>query len=368
MAPSTNYYDVLGVKKDATADEIKKAFRRLARKHHPDTGGDEEKFKEINQAYEVLSDTEKRKKYDQYGQYFGGQGPGPGWPGGAAGPPGGFHVEVGDLGDLGDLFGSVFSGRAGGRVRGPQPRRGRDVIVDLGLSFEAAMTGSSARVEVDRVESCGTCSGSGAKPGTSKSTCPACGGKGTVSDGQGMFAFSRACSRCNGTGTVIEQPCTTCRGSGTVRKRVPVTVNVPAGATDGGKLRFKGKGETGEAGGPAGDLYVVTRIEPHPYYSREGADVVMELPVSIAEAALGTEIRIPTPDGARVKLKVPAGTQHGKVFRFAGKGAPKLKGSGHGDLKVKTRIVVPKDLSAKQQDLLREFLADGHEELRAHIR
>lgn len=370
MAPSTNYYDVLGVKKDATAAEIKKAFRRLARKHHPDTGGDEEKFKEINQAYEVLSDAEKRTQYDQYGQYFGGQAPG--GPGGAGWPPGGARVRVnnvdlGDLGDLGDLFGSVFGGTGGHQGRGPQPRRGRDVQVDLNLTFEQAFQGTSAKVEIERTEKCGTCGGSGAKPGTSPATCTTCGGSGSVSEGQGMFGFSRPCPRCGGSGQMIEHPCATCRGSGVVRRRVPVTVNVPAGATDGGKLRFKGKGETGEAGGPAGDLYVVTRIAKHPYYVRDGADVIVDLPVSIAEAALGTEIKVPTPGGGHVKLKVPAGTQHGKVFRVRGKGAPKLKGSGHGDLKVKTRLVVPKDLSEHQQDLLREFTADGHEELRAHI-
>lgn len=368
MAPSTNYYDLLGVKKSASADDIKKAFRRLARKHHPDTGGDEEKFKEINQAYEVLSDTEKRKEYDQYGQYFGGQMPGGG--GSGRGPGGGRgRVDNVDLGDLGDIFGSVFGGGMGGRqARGPQPRRGRDVQVDLNLTFEQAYQGTSAKVEIERTERCATCGGSGAKPGTSPVTCPTCGGSGAVSEGQGMFGFSRPCPRCGGSGTVIEQPCVACRGAGSVRRRVPVTVNVPAGATDGGKLRFKGKGETGEAGGPAGDLYVVTRIAKHPYYTREGADVVMELPVSIAEAALGTEVRVPTPDGGQVKLKVPAGTQHGKVFRVRGKGAPKLKGSGHGDLKVKAKIVVPNELSEHQQDLLREFAADGHGDLRAHIR
>jgi molecular chaperone DnaJ len=366
MAPTSNYYDVLGVKKDASADEIKKAFRRLARKHHPDTGGSEDKFKEINQAYEVLSDSEKRAQYDQYGQYFGGQVPpgagGGGWPGGG----GRVRVENIDMGDLGDIFGSVFGGGFGARG-GPRPQRGHDLQVDLPLTFEQAFSGTSARVEVEREEPCSTCGGTGAKPGTSPATCGSCGGSGTVSDGQGMFAFSRPCPRCAGQGKVIESPCPACRGAGSVRRRVPVSVNVPAGATDGGRLRFKGKGAGGDAGGPSGDLYVVTRIGPHPYYVREGADVVMELPVSIAEAALGAEVRIPTPDGQKVKLKVPPGTQHGKVFRFKAKGAPRLKGSGRGDLKVKAKVVVPLDLSERQQDLLREFLADGHEDLRSHI-
>ncbi len=369
MAPSGNYYDILGVKKDATPEEIKKAFRRLARKHHPDAGGDEAKFKEINEAYEVLSDKEKRAQYDQYGQYFGGAGA-PGGPSGA-GWPGGTRVRVenvdlGDLGDLGDLFGSVFGG--GGRVRGPQPKRGRDLHVELHLSFEQAFKGTSAKVDIERTETCETCSGSGAKPGTSPVTCPTCGGRGAVSDGQGMFAFSRTCPACGGSGTVITQKCPTCKGAGRVRRRSPVTVNVPAGATDGGRLRFRGKGEPGEGGGPAGDLYVITRIDPHPYFTRDGADVVVEVPISIAEAALGTEVRVPTPDGAAVRLRVPAGTQHGKVFRVSGKGAPRLKGTGRGDLKVKARVVVPKDLSDRQRDLLRQFIAEGHEDIRAHIR
>ncbi|MDZ4168702.1 MAG: molecular chaperone DnaJ [Coriobacteriia bacterium] len=362
MAPSSNYYDVLGVRKDASSDDIKKAFRRLARKHHPDTGGDEEKFKEINQAYEVLADGEKRKQYDQYGQYFSGQ-----VPPGAGRPQGGrVRVDNVDLGDLGDLFGSVFGGAAG-RTRGPQPKRGHDIQMELGLTFEQAYEGSSVRVEVERTEPCDACAGSGAKPGTSPVSCAPCGGRGAVSDGQGMFAFSRTCPTCGGSGTVIEEKCSKCRGAGRVRRRRPLTVNVPAGATDGGRLRFKGKGEPGEGGGPAGDLYVVTRISPHPYFSRDGADVVLELPISVAEAALGAEVRIPTPDGGRAKLKIPFGTQHGRVFKMSGKGAPRLKGTGQGDLLVKAKVVVPLSLSERQKDLLGEFVAEGHEDIRAHI-
>lgn len=370
MAPSGNYYDILGVKKDASADDIKKAFRRLARKHHPDAGGSEEKFKEINEAYEILSDSEKRAQYDQYGQYFGGQmppsgpgGPGAGWPGGPG--AGGVHVDVGDLGDI---FGSVFGGGGGfGAQRGPQPRRGRDVEVALDLTFDSALKGSSAKVEIERAEQCATCKGTGAKPGTSKVTCSTCSGSGSVSQGQGMFGFSRPCPRCEGSGTVIEQPCAACRGAGKVVRRKPVTVNVPAGATDGGRLRFKGKGESGVNGGPAGDLYVVTRIQPHPYFGRDGADVTMELPVTIAEAALGAQITIPTPDGTKLKLKVPAGTQSGKVFRFKGKGAPKLKGSGTGDLRVKAKVVVPEELTAEQTELLEQFSAMETSDVRSHI-
>lgn len=287
-------------------------------------------------------------------------GPQAGWPGGAGG------VQV-DMGDLGDIFGSVFGGGGFGGQRGPQPRRGRDVEVNLDLSFESALKGSSAKVEIERTEDCSTCGGTGAKPGTSRVSCSACGGTGTVSQGQGMFGFSRPCPRCEGTGTVIEQPCSGCRGAGKVIRRKPVTVNVPAGATDGGRLRFKGKGESGLNGGPAGDLYVVTRIKPHPYFGRDGADVTMELPLSIAEASLGAQITVPAPDGTKLKLKVPAGTQHGKVFRFKGKGAPKLKGSGTGDLRVKAKVVVPEDLSDERKELLEQYAASDDTNLRAHI-
>jgi len=375
MTATANYYDTLGIKKDASADEVKKAFRRLARKHHPDAGGDEEKFKEINEAYEVLSDKEKRSQYDQYGQYFaGGVPPGYGAGGGGGGRAGGGggQYQTVDVGDLGDLFGSVFSGFGGGgggrqTRRQPQPQRGRDVQLDLDLTFEQAFSGMSTQVDTETIETCGVCSGSGAKPGTSRTTCPACGGSGTQAEGQGMFGFSRPCPRCGGEGTIIEQPCSACRGQGKVRRRKPVTVNVPAGANDGGKLRFKGKGEPGVNGGPTGDLYVITHIKKHPYYSRDGADVVLSLPISIAEAALGTEVRVPAPDGAKVKLKIPAGTQDDKVFRIRGKGAPHLKGSGSGDLKVKAHIVVPKTLTDAQRTALEQFAAETTEDLRAHI-
>ena len=372
MAPAKNYYDILGVKKDASEDEIKKAFRRLARKHHPDTGGDEEKFKEINGAYEVLSDPEKRSQYDQYGQYFGGQAPpgAGGWPGGAPGAGQYQNVNLGDLGDLGDIFGSVFGGGFGGRGGRQQPRahRGRDVETEVQLTFEQAYSGTTLQVQTNTAEECPTCHGSGAKPGTGKTTCPACNGTGSVTDGQGgMFGFSRACPRCGGEGEIVETPCTTCRGQGRVRRAKPVSVNVPPGATDGGKLRFRGKGEAGENGGPAGDLYVITRVRPHAYYRRDGADVLLDLPVSVSEAALGTEVRVPAPDGSKVKLKVPAGTQDGRVLRVSGKGAPGLKGKGHGDLKVKVKIAVPKELTDEQRKLYEELQTVQSEDLRAHL-
>lgn len=367
MAAARNYYDILGVPKTATADEIKKAFRKAARKHHPDAGGSEEKFKELNEAYEVLSDAEKRKQYDQFGQYFGGPG-GPGYGGGApggaggaypggfpggAGGPGGFQYTTADLGDLGDLFGSVFGGGFGG-AQAQRAQRGGDLSYEVTLGFEEALEGVTTKVDVQRVESCAACKGSGAAAGTSAATCPACKGTGHVSQGQGLFGVSRACARCAGTGKVIEKPCPTCRGKGSVVKVKPLTVKIPAGATDGGKIRFKGKGEPGGGGGPAGDLYVVTHIRKHPYFTRDGADVVLELPVTLAEAALGAEVEVPTPHD-RVKLKIAPGTQDGKVFKLPGKGAPKLKGSGHGDLKVRVKVAVPGDLTSEQKELLKRF-------------
>lgn len=373
MAAGKDYYDILGVKRDASADEIKKAFRRLARKHHPDTGGSEEKFKELNEAYEVLSDVEKRKQYDQYGQYFGGNVPpgagGAGWPGASAGGwPGGTTVNVGDLGDLfGDIFSGGGFGGAGGQRRS-SARRGRDLTYEVTIGFDEAQTGLSTKVDVQRAETCQVCSGTGAKPGTGRTTCQTCNGTGNVSQGGGMFAFSRTCPRCGGEGTVVESPCTACKGKGRVLKVKPVTVNIPPGVTDGGKLRFKGKGEPGEAGAPAGDLYVVTHVRKHAYFERDGADVLLELPISITEAALGTEVTIPTPAGQKVKLKIAAGTQDGKVFRLAGKGVAKLKGKGLGDLKVRVKVVVPTKLSAHSKELLNEFAQEHTEDLRSHIK
>ncbi|MBU4556272.1 MAG: molecular chaperone DnaJ [Actinobacteria bacterium] len=369
MAAGKDYYDILGVKRDASADEIKKAFRRLARKHHPDTGGSEDKFKELNEAYEVLSDTEKRSQYDQYGQYFGGNAP----PGaGRSGPGAGQGQSYGYGGqpaDLGDLFGDIFGGGGfgGGRSRGPAPRRGRDLSYEVTIDFDEALVGMSTKVDVQRAEKCQTCSGTGAKPGTGRVSCKTCKGSGHVSQGGGMFAISRPCPRCNGEGTVLESPCASCKGKGRVLRVKPITVNIPPGVTDGGKLRFKGKGEPGEHGAPAGDLFVITHVRKHAYYTREGADVMLDLPVAFTEAALGTEVTIPTPGGQKVKLKVAPGTQDGKVFRLAGKGAPKLKGKGNGDLKVRIKVMVPTELSGKGKEILQQFAQEHAEELRAHI-
>jgi molecular chaperone DnaJ len=359
-----DYYEVLGVPRTASEDDIKKAFRKLARKHHPDTGGSEERFKEVNEAYETLSNQEKRAQYDQFGRYYGGAGPpGPGAGHGAAGPGGPFggggaqwNVNVEDLGDLGGLFGSVFGGGAGpsGGAGRQRARRGRDLQYDVDLTWDQALEGTSVKVDVQRQETCPTCKGSGAKPGTSPVTCPVCGGTGVQAQSQGMFGFQRPCPRCGGRGSVIEEPCPTCRGKGEVVKSRPLTLNIPAGVVDGGKIRFSGKGETGAGGGPAGDLYVVTHVKEHPVFSREGADVVFDLPVTYAEATLGATVEVPTPLGP-VNIKITAGTRDGKVYRLKGKGAPRLKGSGRGDVRAKVRIDIPGHLTAEQKELLRRF-------------
>jgi len=370
-----DYYETLGVPKSASADEIKKAYRRLARKHHPDAGGAEEKFKEVGEAYEVLSDKEKRSQYDQYGAYFGGNPPpgpgaGQGYPGG--GFPGGQQYQNVDLGDLGDLFGSVFSGGGGFGGMGGAPRsaaqRGRDLTYEVSLTFDEALSGLSTKVDVQRTENCAVCHGSGAAPGTNPVTCPVCKGTGHTAQGQGLFSVSRPCNRCGGSGRIVETPCSTCRGKGKVVKVKPVTVQIPAGVTDGGKIRFKGKGEPGVGGGPSGDLYVVTKIKPHPYYSRDGADVVLELPITIAEAALGAQLEVPTPDG-RIKIKVAPGTQDGKVYKLPGKGASRLKGSGRGDMRVRIKVVVPHDLDAEEKELLKRFASarGASDRLREHL-
>ena len=372
-----DYYEILGVPRGASEDDIKKAFRKLARKHHPDAGGSEERFKEINEAYEVLSDPEKRKQYDQFGQYYGGGFPGGGGPGRlpAGGParpgrpvrwrlPG---QRRGPRRPGRPLRVDVRRGRrASAAPAASRPRRGRDLEYDVTLSWDEAMNGTSTKVEIQREEKCPTCHGSGAKPGTSPVTCPVCHGTGTVSQGQGLFGISRTCPRCGGKGTVVEEPCPTCRGQGSVVKVKPLTLNIPAGVTDGGRIRFRGKGEQGVDGAPPGDLYVITHIKPHPFFTRDGADVLLDLPVTYAEAALGANVEVPTPRGP-VKIKIAPGTKDGKVYRLRGKGAPRLKGSGHGDVKAKVRIDVPSHLSAEQKELLKRFASSRGDQPRRKL-
>lgn len=353
-----DYYKILGVPKNASAKEIKAAYRKLARLHHPDANpnnkASEEKFKEISEAYEVLSDEKKRKAYDAGPQFFT-TGPGAG-----AGPfgPGGFTFDLGDLGGAGaGDFSSIFDLFGGGatRTRRPAaPQRGKDLEYQVQVSFDEALKGITTKINVAKEGVCPTCGGSGAKPGTSPEVCPVCGGRGVTAQNQGLFSLSRTCPECHGTGRIVKQPCPTCRGSGHTAQVRKVTVKVPPGATDGTKLRFPGKGEPGGRGGPAGDLYVVVRVAPHPYFQRRGSDILLDVPITFAEATLGAKIQVPTTDGL-VALKVPPGTQAGKVFRLRGKGAPKLKGAGMGDMKVKVHVQVPQRLSAQGKDALERF-------------
>jgi molecular chaperone DnaJ len=347
MAATRSLYDVLGVKKNASADEIKKAYRKLAREHHPDRNpGNEEaeaRFKEVQTAYDVLKDPDKRKQYDAFGEN------------GARGGPGGFNFDVGDLGDLGDLFGGLFGrggrGRTQTRERG---RRGADAEAHVNVSFEDSLRGVQVQVPVELETACSECHGSGARPGTSPRICPECNGRGVVSESQGLFALSQPCERCRGNGTVIEDPCPKCNGSGRERRTRRYTVKIPAGARDGTRIRLKGKGEAGWGGAPAGDLFVVTHVEPSPLYERRGNDLLVTVPVSYADAALGATVEVPTPDGP-VSLKVPAGSEDGKLLRIRGRGAPKLSGGGKGDVLARLRIEVPKRLNKKQRELLEEL-------------
>jgi molecular chaperone DnaJ len=344
-------YEVLGVAKGASQDEIKKAYRKLARQYHPDKNpGDkeaEERFKEVQAAYDVLSDSEKRQQYDSWGS-----------PGGRPqyGPGGSFTFDFGDFGDLGDLLGGLFGGRGGGmRTQASRGRRGQDVEVELNLSFEDALRGLETTIPVSLESACSTCKGSGAKPGTAPKTCPQCGGRGVVSEAQGLFALSQPCPRCRGNGTIIEDPCPTCHGTGRERRTRRFKVKIPAGVKDGTRIRLRGKGEAGYGGAPAGDLYVVTRVAPSKLFRRRGdADLELEVPVTYPEAALGATVEVPTPDG-RVSLKVPAGTQDGKLLRLKGKGASKLKGSGRGDLIARVRVTVPAKLSKAEREAVEQL-------------
>jgi len=346
-------YDTLGVKKGASADEVKKAYRKLARKYHPDTNqGDksaEERFKQVQTAYDVLSDPQKRKAYDRFGSTNGRGAPG----------PGAVNVDFGDLGDLGDILGGIFGnlGGAGRASRGrgrPQPLRGADVETEVRLSFEDSLRGAEAKVPVELTVACSQCGGTGAEPGTAPIICPECNGRGVVSESQGLFALSQPCPRCRGNGTVIEKPCSKCHGSGRERRRRTFSVKIKPGVKDGSKIRLKGKGEAGQQGGPNGDLIVVTRVEASPMYERRGDDLIVQVPVSFPTAALGGKVEVPTPEGA-VSLKIPAGSEDGKLLRIKGRGAPRLSGSGKGDVLARVRIQVPKRVNKKERELLEEL-------------
>ena len=343
-------YDTLGVKKGASVDEIKKAYRKLARQFHPDANqGDksaEERFKQVQTAYDVLSDPEKRKAYDRFGSTNGRGAPG----------PGGVNVDFGDLGDIfGGLFGNLGGTARGGRGRArSQAVRGADVETEIRLSFEDSLRGAEAKVPVELTVACSECGGTGAQPGTAPVICPECNGRGVISESQGLFALSQPCPRCRGNGTVIEQPCSKCHGSGRERRRRTFSVKIKPGVKDGTKIRLKGKGEAGRHGGPNGDLIVVTRVEPSPLYERRGDDLIVQVPVSFPTAALGGKVEVSTPEGT-VSLKIPAGSEEGKLLRIKGRGAPRLKGSGKGDVLARVRIEVPKRVNKKERELLEEL-------------
>ncbi|PEX07480.1 molecular chaperone DnaJ [Priestia megaterium] len=345
-----DYYEVLGISKSATKDEIKKAYRKLSKQYHPDINKAEDaadKFKEVKEAYEVLSDDQKKAQYDQFGhtdpnQGFGGFG-------GGGSDFGGFGFE--------DIFSSIFGG--GGRRRDPNaPRQGADLQYTMTLSFEEAVFGKETTIEIPREETCETCHGSGAKPGTKVDTCSHCNGSGQLNVEQntpfGRVVNRRACHHCNGTGKIIKDKCGTCHGDGKVTKRRKINVKIPAGVDDGQQLRVSAQGEPGVNGGPPGDLYVVFHVRTHEFFERDGDDIYCEMPLTFAQAALGDEVEVPTLHG-KVKLKIPAGTQTGTKFRLKGKGVANVRGYGQGDQHIHVRVVTPTKISEKQKQLLREF-------------
>ena len=349
-----DYYEVLGVTKGASEDEIKKAYKKMARKYHPDLNpGDkdaEEHFKEVNEAYEVLSDPDKKARYDQYGH----AGVDPNF-GAGAGFDGNF-----DFGDLGDVFGSFFGGGFGGgrRTNPNAPQRGESIRMSLAISFEEAAFGCEKAVTVERMEQCETCRGNGCAPGTTPEVCPDCRGTGQVQvrrqTPMGVFATSAPCSKCGGKGQIIHQPCKDCHGSGTVRRRKTIQATIPAGIDNGQTISIRGQGNAGKNGGPAGDLLITITVRPHELFRREGTSVLCEAPITFTQAVLGAELEIPTIDG-KVKYTLPEGTQSGTTFRLKGKGIPSINGRGRGDQYVTVYIETPRNLNKEQKEALKKF-------------
>jgi len=358
-------YSVLGVDRKASADEIKKAYRKLARQYHPDRNPDdpkaEERFKEIQSAYDIVGDPDKRKQYDRGGIFFGsgGRAGGPG-SGGAGGGQGGFGgFESGAFSDiLSNLFGGANRGGAGtAGARGPRSERGADLEAEVSISFEQAIDGTQVPLSVMTSTACPTCHGTGAKPGTSPKVCPRCQGRGLESQGQGLFSISQPCSRCGGSGTVIEDPCETCHGDGAVRTTKRYRVNIPPGVREGSRVRLAGKGEPGRNGGPSGDLYVITHVQDNPVFKRKGDNVEVEVPLTIPEAIRGAEVEVPTLHGSK-RLRVPAGTHHGTVQRLRGEGPPKLGGgsrASRGDIHYRFVIDVPASLNTEQSEAVEKL-------------
>lgn len=375
MATKRDYYEILGVSKSATDDELKKAYRKLAKKYHPDANPDnkqeaEAKFKEVNEAYENLSDPQKRRMYDQFGtvdpQGFGGAG-------GPFGGQGGYYSysssDFGDFGDLGDIFSSFFGGGFGGRAsarRQTGPRKGADLELRMEITFEEAFSGVEKEVIITRDETCDTCHGSGAKPGTSKMKCTTCQGTGQVTQVQntilGQMQTRRTCTTCHGTGEIIKEPCETCRGKGTVRKQPKVKVQIPAGIDDNQTVILRGQGEAGENGGPKGDLRIVIRLKRHNIYTRKGNNVFCEVPVTITQATLGAELEIPMVDGSKATYKIPEGTQTGSKFTLRNKGFKSVNTNNVGDLIFTVIVQTPKKLTKEQRELLTQLAKTMNEQ------
>jgi molecular chaperone DnaJ len=356
-------YKVLGVSKEAPQDEIRRSYRRLARKYHPDANpGDkeaEDRFKQIQHAYEILSKPEKRREYDEGPRNFFGSG-GTGQPGGA--DFGDFSDLLGGFGNLGDVFGRATTTQR-------TQKKGGNITVNVRLSFKDALSGVTTRVGVPVEEVCGECGGTGAAPGTVPRTCPDCNGRGVQSRDQGFFALSTPCAGCGGEGRIIEKPCSACGGNGRVRRSRQVKVRIPAGARNKMKVRIPGRGNAGTNGGPAGDLYVRTLVEEHPVFERKGDDFVVGVPVSFVEAALGAEIQVPRPGGGTVKVRLPAGTQDGKQFRVRGAGAPRARTDGgeRGDLIVRVGVVVPRKLKRREREILEALAQERDEDVREEL-
>ena len=354
MAEKRDYYEVLGVNKNATEDEIKKAYRQMAKKYHPDLNPDnkeaEAKFKEANEAYEVLSDAEKKARYDQFGH----AGVDPNYGAGGGNP---FNGQGFDF-DLGDIFSSFFGGFGGGRANPNAPQRGSDTTATVTISFEEAAKGCKRQVETMRIEICDECHGSGAAAGSAPKTCPECNGRGQVTSAQrtpfGVIQTQKACSRCGGKGTVVDNPCKKCHGNGRIRKSVKIEVGIPAGIDDRQIINIRGQGNKGLNGGPSGDLRVVVNVRPHPIFERDGFNVWCDMHISFAEAAIGCELEVPTLDG-KVKYTVPAGTQGGDIFKLRGRGIQNINGRGKGDQLVRIIVDVPKSLNSEQKELLKKF-------------
>ena len=368
-----DYYKALGVSENATEAEIRRAYRKLAKQHHPDANpGSEERFKEVSAAYEVLSDPTKRKEYDELrrlGPMAGAFGRGRGGFGGAGGGGGNFTFTTDDIGDLlGGLFGRMRGdgpgGAAGRTSSSAGPQRGADLEAELHLSFNDAVNGVTTTVNVTSEATCGTCHGSGAAPGTSPVVCPQCAGRGVLDDNQGFFSFSRTCPRCGGRGMVVESPCPTCQGRGVEVRPRQVKVRVPPGVENGQRIRLKGRGGPGRNGGPAGDLFVIVRVERHPLFGRKGRDLTLTVPITFAEAALGGDITVPTLEEP-VVLKVPPGTKSGRTFRVRGRGVS--TGNGTGDLLVTVEVAVPTRLSPAQRQAIQALASASTESPRAHL-